>query len=82
MDSVAGQSAVALENMGLAEQIANRMEADRRAAHEIEIARDVQSRLFPQVMPALETLDYAGSCLQARQVGGDYYDFLDWGRNT
>lgn len=77
LDSVAGQSAVALENMGLAEQIANRMEADRRAAHEIEIARDVQSRLFPQVMPALETLDYAGSCLQARQVGGDYYDFLD-----
>jgi sigma-B regulation protein RsbU (phosphoserine phosphatase) len=79
LDSVAGQTAIALENMRLAEQIANRMEQDRRAAHEIEIARDVQSRLFPQVMPALKTLEYAGSCVQARQVGGDYYDFLDLG---
>jgi serine phosphatase RsbU (regulator of sigma subunit) len=30
-------------------------------------------------MPRLATLDYAGSCLQARQVGGDYYDFVDLG---
>src|SRR5262249_3771783 len=27
------------------------------------------------------TLDYAGICIQARQVGGDYYDFLDMGRD-
>jgi serine phosphatase RsbU (regulator of sigma subunit) len=27
----------------------------------------------------LRTLEYAGSCLQARQVGGDYYDFIDLG---
>ena len=39
-----------------------------------------QSRLFPQVMPALRTLDYAGTCLQARSVGGDYYDFLHLGQ--
>ena len=79
LDSVAGQAAVALENIRLAEHIAGRMEVERRAAHEIEIARDVQSRLFPQVMPPLATLDYTGSCIQARQVGGDYYDFLDLG---
>jgi serine phosphatase RsbU (regulator of sigma subunit) len=30
-------------------------------------------------MPPLETLEYAGTCHQARQVGGDYYDFLDLG---
>jgi len=79
LDSVAGQAAVALENMHMAEQIADRLEVDRRAAHELQIARDVQSRLFPQVMPPLTTLEYAGSCMQARQVGGDYYDFLDLG---
>jgi serine phosphatase RsbU (regulator of sigma subunit) len=39
----------------------------------------VQSRLFPQVFPRLNTLEYSGSCLQARQVGGDYYDFWDLG---
>ena len=79
LDSVADQAAVSLENIHLAEQIADRLEVDRRNAHEMEIARDVQSRLFPQVTPELATLEYTGSCLQARQVGGDYYDFWDLG---
>jgi sigma-B regulation protein RsbU (phosphoserine phosphatase) len=79
LDSVAGQAAGALENMHMAEQIADRLEVDRRTAHELQIARDVQSRLFPQVLPPLTTLNYTGSCMQARQVGGDYYDFLDLG---
>jgi sigma-B regulation protein RsbU (phosphoserine phosphatase) len=79
LESGAGQAAIAIENMRLAEQMADRLEADRRASHEIQIARDVQARLFPQVLPPLTNLEYAGSCLQARQVGGDYYDFLDLG---
>jgi serine phosphatase RsbU (regulator of sigma subunit) len=59
---------------------AARVEAEHRAAQELEIARQVQARLFPQSLPPLRTLDYAGVCIQARQVGGDYYDFLDFGR--
>jgi serine phosphatase RsbU (regulator of sigma subunit)/catechol 2,3-dioxygenase-like lactoylglutathione lyase family enzyme len=59
---------------------AEKMEAERRAAQELEIAKDVQARLFPQTLPPMATLEYAGVCLQARQVGGDYYDFLDLGR--
>src|SRR5205823_11739394 len=51
-----------------------------RADHELEIAKQVQARLFPQTLPALRTLDYAGICIQARAVGGDYYDFLKLGR--
>jgi serine phosphatase RsbU (regulator of sigma subunit) len=59
---------------------AERREAERRAAHELEIARQVQARLFPQRLPELESLEYAGACVQTRQVGGDYYDFLDLGQ--
>jgi serine phosphatase RsbU (regulator of sigma subunit)/predicted enzyme related to lactoylglutathione lyase len=59
---------------------AEKLEAERRAAQELEIAKQVQARLFPQTAPALNTLEYAGSCIQARQVGGDYYDFIDLGR--
>jgi len=59
---------------------AERLEAERRAARELEIARDVQARLFPQAAPEMASLEYAGTCIQARQVGGDYYDFLDLGR--
>jgi serine phosphatase RsbU (regulator of sigma subunit)/predicted enzyme related to lactoylglutathione lyase len=59
---------------------AERLEAERRAAQELEIAMQVQSRLFPQSHPQLKTAEYAGICLQARQVGGDYFDFLDLGQ--
>jgi serine phosphatase RsbU (regulator of sigma subunit) len=60
--------------------IADKLESERRAAQELEIARMVQSRLFPQTLPACGTLQYAGACIQARQVGGDYYDFLNLGQ--
>jgi phosphoserine phosphatase RsbU/P len=55
-----------------------RQEAERRAVLETEIARQVQARLFPQRLPVMKTLEYAGACIQARQVGGDYYDFLEF----
>jgi len=60
--------------------IEQKLESDRRARQELEIAKQVQARLFPQTLPPLRTLDYAGICLQAREVGGDYYDFLNLGR--
>jgi serine phosphatase RsbU (regulator of sigma subunit)/catechol 2,3-dioxygenase-like lactoylglutathione lyase family enzyme len=58
----------------------DRIESERRAAQELEIAKQVQARLFPQTLPSLTTLDYAGVCIQARHVGGDYYDFLPLGQ--
>ena len=56
-------------------------EAERRAAQELEIAKDVQARLFPQIHPTLAALDYCGACYPARAVGGDYYDFIDFGQD-
>jgi len=61
--------------------IAEKRESERRTAQELEIAKQVQARLFPQTLPPLRTLDYAGVCLQAREIGGDYYDFLKLGRD-
>jgi serine phosphatase RsbU (regulator of sigma subunit)/catechol 2,3-dioxygenase-like lactoylglutathione lyase family enzyme len=58
---------------------AEREEAERRTEQEMEIATRVQARLFPQRMPLLRGLEYSGMCIQARRVGGDYYDFLDLG---
>lgn len=53
---------------------------EKSLATEMALAREVQSKLFPQRMPPLETLDYAGSCEEAYAIGGDYYDFLDMGK--
>jgi serine phosphatase RsbU (regulator of sigma subunit) len=58
---------------------AEKLELERRLAYELDIARQVQARLFPQSLPPSATLEYAGLCSQARHVGGDYYDFLSLG---
>jgi sigma-B regulation protein RsbU (phosphoserine phosphatase) len=79
--SVAGQAGMALEHFRLAEDMATKLEAERRTEREMEIAREVQTRLLPQAAPILKTLECAGRCLQARRVGGDYYDFLELGRD-
>jgi serine phosphatase RsbU (regulator of sigma subunit) len=60
---------------------ADKLETERRTAQELEIAKQIQAKLFPQKIPQLKTLDYAGLCIQARDVGGDYYDFLTLGEN-
>ena len=52
---------------------------DEILLQEIAVARTVQRKLFPRTKPELHTLDYSGQCIQARTVGGDYYDFLDMG---
>jgi sigma-B regulation protein RsbU (phosphoserine phosphatase) len=78
--TVARQTGVALENIRLAEEMAANLEAEVKQKNEMAIAREVQAKLFPQRKPPLETLDYAGSCDQARVIGGDYYDFLDLGK--
>jgi sigma-B regulation protein RsbU (phosphoserine phosphatase) len=50
-----------------------------KARSELEIARHVQQKLFPQQTKILKTLEYAAVCVPAREVGGDYYDFFDLG---
>ncbi len=44
------------------------IEVQRRSAQEMEIAKQVQARMFPQTLPSVDTLDYAGICLQAPQL--------------
>jgi sigma-B regulation protein RsbU (phosphoserine phosphatase) len=79
LTSVASQAGIAMRSISLAERMAERMEAERRAEQEMQIARQVQSRLLPQEAPKLATLECAGKCIQTRAVGGDYYDFLEFG---
>jgi serine phosphatase RsbU (regulator of sigma subunit)/predicted enzyme related to lactoylglutathione lyase len=79
--ALVGWDEVSLEIEAQRRAVAEKLESERRAAQEMGIAKQVQARLFPQTLPPLRTLDYAGLCIQARQVGGDYYDFLNLGRD-
>jgi serine phosphatase RsbU (regulator of sigma subunit)/catechol 2,3-dioxygenase-like lactoylglutathione lyase family enzyme len=74
-----GSDALSRQVEAQRQQAAEKLEQERRASQELEIAKQVQARLFPQTLPPLKTLEYAGICKQARHVGGDYYDFLSLG---
>ena len=75
LGAVAEQTALALDYG----QLAQRAAQEESLRKEVEIARNVQIRLFPQVLPVMQGLDYAGVCRPAREVGGDSYDFIALG---
>jgi sigma-B regulation protein RsbU (phosphoserine phosphatase) len=76
LSAVAAQTGLALENAHLTESIRREIASRERLDRELEIARDVQQRLFPQKLPHVKGLDFAGYCRPAQGVGGDYYDFI------
>lgn len=58
----------ALLYTGLAEQ--------ERLEKELEIARTVQRNLLPQQKPEVPGYDVFGVCQPAKEVGGDYFDYV------
>jgi phosphoserine phosphatase RsbU/P len=77
LGSLGLQTGLGLEIAELARSLAE--ESTQRALihREIEIAREVQERLFPQSIPTLAGVSLAGSCRPALGVGGDYYDIFE-----
>jgi len=57
----------------LAEEAVSHAKLER----EVEIAREVQERLFPQTLPNIAGVEIAAHCRPAQAVGGDYYDLID-----
>ncbi len=73
LTAVAGQMAFVIEHSNLV----GRMVEEERLRHELALATEVQQRLFPALPPASDSLELSGFCQPAREVGGDYYDFLE-----
>lgn len=75
--TVATQTGLALEISELAHSLAHEAAQRERIHREMEIAWEVQERLFPQRIPKVPGIDLAGYCRPAQSVGGDYYDFIE-----
>lgn len=73
--SLAGQIGIALRNAIQTEKLIQAKEHEK----EMQIARTIQLGLLPTRAPAIEGISLAGTCVPAREVGGDYYDFLPRG---
>lgn len=76
LESIGGQTGLSLEISELAQSLADEAARRERIQREIEIAREVQERLFPQSIPLVPDVDLAGNCRPAFGVGGDYYDIF------
>lgn len=48
----------------------------QRLQGELAVAREAQMSFLPEENPSVEGLEIASRCLPAREVGGDYYDFV------
>jgi len=76
LQTIASQTGLALENAELLENLTTEVAQRERISRELEIAREVQEHLFPQIRPEVLGVDLAGFCRPAQIVGGDYYDFF------
>jgi serine phosphatase RsbU (regulator of sigma subunit)/pSer/pThr/pTyr-binding forkhead associated (FHA) protein len=70
--SVAGQSAVALDNARMHESLLLRIGLER----DLQTARQVQHSFLPKSMPKLDGYLFAAHYESAQEIGGDYYDFI------
>ncbi len=79
LESVSLQTGLGLELSEAAASLASAAVERAHIAREMEIAREVQERLFPQRLPAIEGISLAGACRTVFGVGGDYYDAIEIG---
>ncbi|WP_372370966.1 SpoIIE family protein phosphatase [Candidatus Uabimicrobium sp. HlEnr_7] len=75
--SFSNQAAIALENAFLYEELREK----ERIEQEISIAAKIQSGLLPKTLPEIQGINVYGKMIPARQVGGDYYDFITHAEN-
>jgi serine phosphatase RsbU (regulator of sigma subunit) len=72
LDSVANHAALGWKNASVTEE----MKAQERLKKEIEIAHSIQEAMLPTHTPEIPGYDIAAVSIPAREVGGDFYDFL------
>ncbi len=70
--NLAGQVGVAWRNS----QQTDRLITAREQQRELAIAKDIQLGLLPTKTPEVPGVSLGGICIPAKEVGGDYYDYL------
>jgi sigma-B regulation protein RsbU (phosphoserine phosphatase) len=68
--------AVALENARLYQEA---LQNERRLRTDLDTAREIQRQLLPTGAREVPGLDLAAAYVPARELGGDFYDFLPYG---
>jgi sigma-B regulation protein RsbU (phosphoserine phosphatase) len=75
--AMVSHAALILENCRLSAALAAEDAELHRRDWEMEIARDMQNRIFPAERPRISGLDYYGDWRPARGLSGDYLDYFE-----
>ena len=75
LNTLANQAAVAIENARMVEEVVEK----ERMEEELSIARDLQVSMLPATCPQINGFEIAAFSVSAREVGGDFYDFIEMG---
>lgn len=75
LSAIASSAAIAIENARLYQLAVEK----GRLEQELQMAYQVQASLLPRQTPQMPGWEFAARWLPARQVAGDYYDFIDLG---
>ena len=73
--TITNQTAIALENAKLFEENIEKT----RMEEELNIAHDIQTSMLPERPPKIEGIAIAATSFAAREVGGDFFDFIEIG---
>jgi sigma-B regulation protein RsbU (phosphoserine phosphatase) len=79
LTTLGAQVAISIENARLYQAVRRQ---ERQLERDIAMAREVQLRLLPHTAPEHPHSEMAVRFLPARTIGGDLYDFLDYGPNS
>jgi serine phosphatase RsbU (regulator of sigma subunit) len=73
LQALSDQAAIAIDNARLYSRVAE----EERIRKELEIARRIQMSLIPSRFPAIAGYEASGRMSSAKEIGGDYYDFIE-----
>jgi sigma-B regulation protein RsbU (phosphoserine phosphatase) len=76
--TLAPQIAVAIENARLYERV---VRSEARLERDLERAREIQTHIMPALCPVIQGLEVRARFQPARELGGDLYDFLTYGKD-
>lgn len=78
LSTLAPQIAIAIENARLYERVAR---SEARLERDLQRAQGIQMLMMPGIAPAIPGLEVALRFQPARELGGDLYDFLAYGKD-
>ncbi len=75
LETLGEQAAITIAQFQMYQEILEKKQAEK----EIGVAAEIQSSLIPHTFPFSQKYDVYGLSIAAKGVGGDYYDYIDFG---